>query len=377
MFAAIKKMGYKKIVFILFTFILAINFAFISNKIMALPDSLNSPENISTQVTNKSNVAEKAKISSFFNLENLKQIFSPEKSVLYLFILAFLIGLITSFTPCVYPMIPITLGILQTQASGSVLRNFMLSVSYVLGISTIYAFLGYLAATTAIMFGQWLANPWLIFFIILFFIYLAFSMFGFYEIKMPRFLTKRENVSVKGSYFYSYLFGLISGTVASPCLTPSLAIVLSFVAKAGSPVIGFFALFFFSLGMGILLILIGTFSASLSILPRAGMWMIEIKKFFGFVLLFMSIYFLQPLLGGFAAYKLYAILILISGVYYLVKAQNSKIKIYLGILLIISSLILTGWIIREKNTRRTRLLATNLKPDSMLVCLSTARHQRL
>jgi thiol:disulfide interchange protein DsbD len=344
---------------------------------MALPDSLNSSENISTQVTNKSNVAEKAKISSFFNLENLKQIFSPEKSVLYLFILAFLIGLITSFTPCVYPMIPITLGILQTQASGSVLRNFMLSVSYVLGISTIYAFLGYLAATTAIMFGQWLANPWLIFFIILFFIYLAFSMFGFYEIKMPRFLTKRENVSVKGSYFYSYLFGLISGTVASPCLTPSLAIVLSFVAKAGSPVIGFFALFFFSLGMGILLILIGTFSASLSILPRAGMWMIEIKKFFGFVLLFMSIYFLQPLLGGFAAYKLYAILILISGVYYLVKAQNSKIKIYLGILLIISSLILTGWIIREKNTRRTRLLATNLKPDSMLVCLSTARHQRL
>lgn len=357
----------KNLFFILFFTVFATSLVFENKKLLAQLGTNDIQVSTDMQV----------KKVSFFSPENLKTIFSPEKSVIYLFILAFLIGLITSFTPCVYPMIPITLGILQTQASGSVLRNFLLSLSYVLGISTVYAFLGYLAATTTIIFGQWLANPWLIFFIICFFVYMAFSMFGFYEIKMPSFLTKRENVSVKGSYFYSYLFGLISGTVASPCLTPSLAIVLSFVAKAGSPLIGFFALFFFSLGMGVLLILVGTFSASLSILPRAGMWMIEIKKFFGFVLIAMSIYFLQPLLGGFASHKLYAILLLIAGLYYVIKAEKNRIKIYLGILLIITSLILTAWIIKEKNTKRARLLAINLKPDSMLVCLSTARHQRL
>ncbi|MFH1461611.1 MAG: cytochrome c biogenesis protein CcdA [bacterium] len=311
---------------------------------------------------------------SFFSIDNLKETFSPEKSPFYLIILAFLVGILTSFTPCVYPMIPITLGILQTQASTSLSRNFLLALSYVLGISTVYAILGYVAATTTVIFGQWLSNPWLVLFISIFFIYLAFSMFGFYEIKIPNFLTKRDNVKVKGSFIYSFIFGAISGTVASPCLTPAIAILLSFVAKLGSPIIGFLTLFFFALGMGILLIVIGTFSTSLNVLPRAGMWMVEVKIFFGFVLLAMSIYFFQPFLGGNAGLKAYATLCLIAGMYYLIKSNQNKIKISFGILLIILSIFLISWGIKQKHSK---LSVSNLKPDKLLVALSTSKHQRI
>jgi thiol:disulfide interchange protein DsbD len=200
-------------------------------------------------------------------------------------------------------------------------------------------------------------------------------MFGFYEIKMPAFMLKRQSLTVKGSYIYSFLFGVISGTIASPCLTPSLAIILSFVAKSGNPFIGFFALFLFAFGMGILLIIVGTFSTSFAILPRAGMWMIEVKKFFGFVLLAMVIYFAQPFLGGLAVHKFYAVLSLVIGIYYILKADNSKIKKFIGFLFIIIFLGLIIWIAREKRIKNTRLLATNLKPDKLLVCLSTSRHR--
>ena len=224
-------------------------------------------------------------------------------------------------------MIPITIGIFQAQAAQTVFRNFLLSLFYVLGIASVYSVLGYFAATTTLFFGQWLQNPWLIAVIVLLFIYLAFSMFGFYEIKMPSFLTKRDNVKVKGSLFFSFVFGAISGTVASPCLTPSLAILLSFVAKTANPIIGFLTLWFFALGMGLLLIVVGTFSASLSVLPRAGMWMVEIKKFFGFVLLAMSIYFLQPFFEVFTVLKMYAVLSGISSLYYFVDSKGKKLKI--------------------------------------------------
>ena len=129
-------------------------------------------------------IIEQAPKISFFSTQNLEKLFSPERSSIYLLILAFIIGIFTSFTPCVYPMIPITMGILQSQASSSLYRNFLLSVSYVLGMSTIYAVFGYIAATSTVIFGQWLSNPWIILFVVAFFIYLAFSMFGFYEIKM-------------------------------------------------------------------------------------------------------------------------------------------------------------------------------------------------
>jgi thiol:disulfide interchange protein DsbD len=267
------------------------------------------------------------KIKSFFSLEHWILAKLP---LIYVLVIAFLIGIAVSFTPCIYPMIPITMGILQSQATPSVGRNFLLSTSYVTGIAVVYAILGYFAATTSLVLGQWLANPFLIALVILLFLYLAFSMFGFYEIYIPRFLQKGTQVKVKGSFLYSFLFGAVSGTVASPCISPAIAILLGYVAKRGNPVIGFLTLFTFAFGMGLLLIFVGTFSASVEKLPRAGKWMVEIKKFFGFLLLGVCIYFLQPFIRGGTATFLYLTLTAITIGYYgfvIFKAFKNKKQI--------------------------------------------------
>jgi len=276
-----------------------------------------------------------------FSLSSLKDKFAKETSLFWILILAFLIGILTSFTPCVYPLIPITLGILQTQASKSTWRNFSLSSAYVLGISCIYAILGYIAATTTVIFGQWLASPWVVGFIILLFIYLAFSMFGFYEIHMPKFLTQREGMKVKGSFAYSFLFGMISGTVASPCLTPALAVILGFVAKIGNPFLGLLTMWIFALGMGLLLIIIGTFSTTLTALPKSGTWLLETKKLLGFVLLIMCVYFLKPFFAIKTLYKLYAVVCMVSSFSYLINAKRTNvIKITFGIIFAILAIFL-------------------------------------
>lgn len=274
----------------------------------------------------------------FMNINQLLQdVSATNGSTWYLFLLAFLAGVLVSFTPCMYPMIPITAGILQTQASSSFVYNFLNALTYVAGISVVYASLGYLSATSAMLFGKWVASPWFIAIMIVFFLYLAFSMFGFYEIHIPSFLSNRTDVNGKKSLFHSFLFGMLSGTVASPCLTPALALLLGIVAQQGNPLVGFFTLFCFSLGMGILLLLIGTFSGTLSMLPHAGGWMEQFKKLFGFLMLGVCLYFLQPFLSPFILYAGYTLLATVSSVYYLKYARGSTLCLILGIL----SLLLT------------------------------------
>ncbi len=234
----------------------------------------------------------------------------------YILIMAFFAGLLTSFLPCIYPMIPITASILQTQQSSSLLHNFLLSISYVLGVATIYATLGYASATMGILFGSWVASPWFALFLVLFFLYFAFSMFGFYEIYIPRFLQNRGAIQTEGSLIKCYLFGLISGTIASPCLAPPLAALISIVATLGKPVIGFLTLFMFSLGLGLPLVIIGTFSGSLALLPHAGEWMIEMKRVLGFILLGTCAYFLHGILPDWTINILYSLILLAAGFYY-------------------------------------------------------------
>jgi thiol:disulfide interchange protein DsbD len=284
-------------------------------------------------------------------IDMLKQATQSENSnIFYALILAFLAGVLVSFTPCIYPMIPITVGILQAQATQSMAYNFFSALSYVLGISVVYASLGYLSASTSIIFGRWLASPWFILFIIIFFLYLAFAMFGFYELYMPSFLTRSRDLSVKHSLTHSFLFGAISGTVASPCLTPALAILLAIAAKTGNPVLGFLYLFFFSLGMGTLLLLIGTFSGALHLLPRSGEWMEEIKKSFGFMMLAVCIYFLSPLLNKEVVLELYSLVLLVSSVYYFCTARQNRIKLLLGLFLFLASITTLAFAIKNSIT---------------------------
>lgn len=255
----------------------------------------------------------------------LESLLSGQHSLILVLFASFAAGMLASFTPCIYPMIPITVGIITAQRSGSMLMNFFLALSYGVGIASVYAALGYLSATSSLMFGQWLGNPFFIAAMVSFFVYLAFSMFGFYEMYTPKFLRSQSTGGYKGgSLTYSFLFGILTGAAASPCLTPALALLLSFAAKQ-TPLVGVSVLFSFAMGLSMILIVVGTFSSALEMLPRAGGWMNEVKIIFGFALLGVCVGFAQPLFELYWTPFLYGMLALAAALYYFnrSKARNS------------------------------------------------------
>lgn len=293
-------------------------------------------------------------------LSLLKQSMTADASMVWILLLSFFSGVLVSFTPCIYPMIPITIGIMQTQATRSLWRGLLTGFFYVLGLAMVYATLGFISATTSVMFGQWTSSPWFTFFIVLLFLYLAFSLFGFYEITIPNFFTRGSQItstleqssteqssteksstgqaqSASHQLFKSFLLGIFAGTVASPCLTPALAMLLTLVAEKGNPLLGFFAMFLFAFGMGFLLIFIGMFSASLNVLPRAGEWMNEVKKFFGFVMLGACVYIARNVLWQAVINPLYAVICVSASIYYFYSSYyievglSKKVKWFLGI----------------------------------------------
>lgn len=214
-------------------------------------------------------------------------------------VLIFLFGFLTSLTPCVYPLIPITLAVVGARAANKSSRKqaFVLSLVYVLGIATTYSLLGVLAAKTGALFGQALSVPGVVIGFAILFFAMALSIFGVFEIALPAVLAQRfQNISHKQSYFGAYSAGLIAGIVASPCVGPVLVGVLAYIAKTQSLVLGFVLLFTFAMGMGILFIVLGTFSSILSKVPKSGPWMNLVKYLLGSMLLALSLYYLAPVL---------------------------------------------------------------------------------
>lgn len=260
-------------------------------------------------------------------------------SPLYLFVIAFLAGITISFTPCIYPMIPITAGILQGQANTSAFINFLSALAYVIGISLLYASLGYASATSSIIFGQWLGNPYFVTCIIFFFMYMAGTMFGWYELYSPHFFNTPVMEGRRGSLLRSFVLGLIAGTVASPCLTPALAVLLGIVAKEGNPIIGFITLFCFAVGMSLLLLLVGTFSSTMAFLPRSGQWMDYVKKLFGFLTLAVCVNFAQPFLSMLAGLIGYSLISLAAAIYYATEATKSTVGLVLCLATSLTTLI--------------------------------------
>lgn len=161
----------------------------------------------------------------------------------------------------------------------------------------------------------------------------------------PKILSSKNHKVQGGSYIAAFLFGAISGTVASPCVSPGLVLVLSIVTKLANPLLGFIFLFSFGVGLSLPLLIIGTFSGSLSILPKAGIWMVEIKKMFGFLLLATSLYFLSFILPLFISTWMFVLLLVGSGIYYLYHKQKSPFMRILynliGIILVASSIVVS------------------------------------
>ena len=202
-------------------------------------------------------------------------------------------GLATSLTPCVYPMIPITAGILG--GLGSVARSrrrtAVLTLVYVLGLALMYASLGLLAGLSGTLFGTVSSNPWALFIMGNLLLVFGLALLDVFTMNAPARLTRWAGRLAGDSVPGVFVLGATSGLVAAPCGAPAFAAVLTFVSTTGSAALGFLYLFVFSIGLTALLIAVGLFSGSLAALPRVGRWTVGIKRAGGVLLLLMAEYY--------------------------------------------------------------------------------------
>ncbi len=202
-------------------------------------------------------------------------------------------GLVTSLTPCVYPMIPITAGVLG--GAGAVGRSrgrtVVMSLVYALGLATVYATLGLIAGLTGTLFGSISANPWAFFAMGNLLLLSGLAMLDAIPVLVPERLLAWAGKFGSQSLGAVFVMGATSGLVAAPCGAPAFAAVLTFVGATQSAGLGFLYLFVFSLGMTALLIVIGIFSGTLAALPKPGRWTVWIKRAAGVLMLAMAEYY--------------------------------------------------------------------------------------
>ena len=208
--------------------------------------------------------------------------------------LVFVGGVLTSLTPCIYPMIPITASLVGGQSTaGSRWRPITLTLSYVLGLALVYAALGLFAGLSGTLFGTVSTNPWLYFGMANLLVIAALAMVDVIPVRVPQGLAQRAAAAGSGGQMAgTFAMGAASGLVAAPCSAPVMAAVLTWVSTTHSAVLGFVYLFVFSLGMSTLLVAVGISAGALSRLPRAGAWMMWVKKAFAIIMLGAAEYYL-------------------------------------------------------------------------------------
>ena len=212
-------------------------------------------------------------------------------------------------------MIPITVSVFAGQER-SVGRGFILSLFYVGSMAVVYGIMGLIVSLVGGVFGAWLASAPVVIGIAVVFVVFSLSMFGLYELQVPASLRMKLGTAGRGGGVVgSIVLGIVAALVVSPCVGPFVAGILLYVATSGSPFIGFLVLFVFALGLGTLFLIIGTFSSAISALPGAGAWMETVKKFFGFVLLIMALYFLRAIIPTDITAILAGLLLLAFGVF--------------------------------------------------------------
>jgi thiol:disulfide interchange protein DsbD len=202
-------------------------------------------------------------------------------------------GLVTSLTPCVYPMIPITASVIAGTAEQgqSRARTVGLTLTYAAGLAIFYALLGLLAGLTGTLFGTVSASPWARLAIGNLLLIFALAMLDVIPVRVPRRLMEWAGRRGGGTYGAVFVLGATSGIVAAPCGAPAFAVVLTWVAATRAGAMGFLYLFVFSLGMTALLVVVGLFSGALSRLPRSGAWMLWIKRAAAVIMLGVAQYY--------------------------------------------------------------------------------------
>ncbi|HKJ02848.1 MAG TPA: cytochrome c biogenesis protein CcdA [Longimicrobiales bacterium] len=202
-------------------------------------------------------------------------------------------GLLTSLTPCVYPMIPITVSVITGTAreGQSRARTVGLTLTYAVGMALLYAILGAVAGLTGTLFGTVSASPWALLGIGNVLLLFALVMLDVLPVPVPRRLMQWAGSREGGSYGAVFVLGATSGVVAAPCGAPAFAVVLTWVAATQAGLMGFVYLFVFSLGMTALLVVVGIFSGTLALLPRSGRWMVWMKRVAALLMVAMAQYY--------------------------------------------------------------------------------------
>ena len=216
-----------------------------------------------------------------------------DRGIFLTVLLVYLLGVAASFTPCVFPLIPVLLTLIGAGKDVSGKKGLSLSFLFVLGLATTYTVLGVVAAKTGGLFGQLLLlEPVQLGFALLFFL-LALSMFGAFELQMPAFIRNKASGMRGSGALGAYLTGIAFGVAGSACLSPLLAGILGLIAQMGRVILGASLLFFFALGLGTLFLVIGLSFGTLASLKKGGIWLEEVKKLFGFLLLGTALFYLK------------------------------------------------------------------------------------
>jgi len=223
----------------------------------------------------------------FQNFSQYLQEFSP-----LAYIVAFLGGIATSFTPCIYPVLPILVGVIGTTEGRGRLRGFLLSSAFALGMALTYSALGIFSALTGRIFGELTVHPAGYLAVGNLCLLFALSMLGLFEIRLPGKWGHHGSRTGERGAGTVFLMGASSGLVAAPCTVPVLGTLLAFVAQTRNAVFGFSLLFVFALGLGFLLVIVGTFAGFLVSLPKSGPWLHRVKQGFGVLLVLVAEYFL-------------------------------------------------------------------------------------
>lgn len=259
------------------------------------------------------------------NLENLNETDTianslKEKNILLVLVTFFGFGLLLSLTPCVFPMIPILSSIIVGASKNQTMtasRGFFLSLVYVLSMSIAYTIAGVIAGIFGANLQVALQNPYVLVIFALIFVALAFSMFGYFEIKLPQAIQNRVNKTTDGKEKQGVvgiaIMGFLSALIVGPCVAPPLAGALVYIGQTGDAILGGLALFVMSLGMGVPLLLIGLGAGKF--IPKPGGWMESITRIFGIVMLGVAIWLLDRVLDATIIIYLWALLLLGSAIY--------------------------------------------------------------
>ncbi|MBI1946946.1 MAG: sulfite exporter TauE/SafE family protein [Deltaproteobacteria bacterium] len=210
-------------------------------------------------------------------------------------------GFLTALSPCVYPLIPITLSILGARQATSHLRGFAIAGTYVLGMVILYSALGVGFAAAGVLAGSMLQSPLVTVGFALLCFAMAASMFGAFEVRLPSGLQTRLSQAGGSGFKGAFIMGLVAGIIAAPCTGPVLSFILTLIARDGDLMKGALLMVVYALGMGAPFLVLGTFSTAISRLPKSGRWMEVVKGVFGLLMIGAGLYYVRLGFPAFAA----------------------------------------------------------------------------